>query len=178
MGLAMWKVKLVPGEMNHPREIPGGQAGGQVSRRVLWKGAVMRRLLVSDLPDMSLAVLALDGGQSDSRHHFPSSLIEKNEGFDLHSITVLLGSHFQTSPCWLCSHPNVARDFWRTSVSNEASNAQHSARETQKSLPGHRQARQVSWKELELLSIYLSIQPTCWPLLLPWGITASLTQVA
>lgn len=85
-GLVTWKVKPVPGKTNHPREIPGGQAGSQASCRLVQRGTVTRRRLswwtafpshAQDLPAVALAVLALDGGQSDGWHRFAAPLVPR-----------------------------------------------------------------------------------------------------
>lgn len=212
-GLVMWKVKLVPGEMNHPREIPGGQAWSQASCRVAPKGNGDKKTaqLVNSLPQPRTGpprrgISRVSSGWRPAwwlaSLPCPSCTSKRRVWFFLHCSP--RGSHFQRQrhlPSWLASPPNVNTSshsfFWKTSGSVEGreqwnGNAQHSLREAQpgcmgqedKSVPRHRQARQVSWGEQELLTCLsvcpsmLSIPlagPELQPLLL-WGLQASPTH--
>lgn len=183
----MWKVKLVPREMNHSRENPSGQAWSQAFCRLLQKRIVTRWPLswwtafpshAQDLSAVALALLALDGGQSDGWHHSPAPLLPWNKKSDFSSTTVLwvrifggkdifpLGSAPTQMKLWELMTSGKHLGVWKGG-SSERARAQHSLRETllgctrqeDKSLPQNRQAQQVSWSEQELLTC-LSICPS------------------
>lgn len=148
--------------------------------RLLQKGMVTRWWLswwaaflshTQDLSAAALALLPLDGGQSNGWHHSLAPFLPWKKRSDFSSTAVLwvhafrgkdispLGLVPTQTKLWELMTSGKHLGAWKGGSSERAS-AQHSLRETllgctrqeDKSLPQHRRAQQVSWREQELLT--------------------------